>query len=65
MESCKISYPFLAEKLLTSAKGFTAARLKMAVELCAESDYRMKSSSEDDGDILKELLLRVAVGESA
>ena len=63
MESCNIKFPFLAEKLLTSARGFTTERLKAAVELCAESDYRMKSSSEDDGDILKELLLRVAVGE--
>lgn len=64
MESCRISYPFLADKLLSSARGFTTAQLIKAVELCAESDYRMKSSSEDDGDILKELLLRVAVGET-
>jgi len=63
MESCGISYPFLADKLLKAASGFSAGQLKRAVELCAESDYRMKSSSEDDEDILKELLLRVAVGE--
>lgn len=63
MESCKISYPFLAEKLLSSARGFSIEQLKAAVELCAEADYRMKSSSEDDGDILKELLLRVAAGD--
>lgn len=63
MESCGISYPFLADKLLKSASGFSSKQLKRAVELCAESDYRMKSSSEDDEDILKELLLRVAVGE--
>lgn len=63
MESCGIGYPFLADKLLKSASGFTVGQLKLAVELCAESDYRMKSSSEDDEDILKELLLRVAVGE--
>ena len=62
MESCGISYPFLADKLLKAATGFSKERLKRAVEYCAESDYRMKSSSEDDEDILKELLLRVAVG---
>ncbi len=61
MESCKISYPFLADKLLSSAKGFTLERIKNAVELCALSDYRMKSSSENDEDILKELLLNLAV----
>lgn len=64
MKSTGISYPFLAEKLINSAKGFATSQLKYAVELCAESDYRMKSSSDDDEDILKELLLRIAVGES-
>ena len=63
MSSCGIGYSFLADKLLKSAAGFSAAQLKRAVELCAESDYRMKSSSEDDEDILKELLLRIAVGD--
>ena len=63
MESCGIGYPFLADKLLKSAAGFSTKQLKRAVELCAESDYRMKSTSEDDEDILKELLLRVAVGD--
>lgn len=63
MQSCGIGYPFLADKLLKSASGFSTKQLKRAVELCAESDYRMKSSSEDDEDILKELLLRVAVGK--
>jgi len=65
MQSCGISYSFLADKLLKAAAGFSKAQLKKAVELCAESDYRMKSSSEDDEDILKELLLRMALGESA
>lgn len=63
MESCGIKLPFIAEKLIKSASRFTTEQLKSAVELCAESDYRMKSSSEDDEDILKELLLRLAVGE--
>ena len=63
MECCKISYPYLADKLLSSARGFSAEQLANAIELCAQADYRMKSSSEDDEDILKELLLRVAVGE--
>ncbi len=65
MEACKISYGFLADKLTSSAKGFTAQQLAQAVRLCAEADYRMKSSSEDDENILKELLLRIAVGDRA
>lgn len=63
MSSCGIGYPFLADKLLKSASGFTTKQMKRAVELCAECDYRMKSTSEDDEDILTELLLRVAVGD--
>ncbi|MDR1131544.1 MAG: DNA polymerase III subunit delta [Oscillospiraceae bacterium] len=62
MESHGISYPFLADKLLKAAAGFTKDGLKKAVALCAESDYRMKSASEDDETILKELLLRLAAG---
>ena len=62
MESSGIGYSFLADKLLKSAAGFSTGQTKRAVELCAECDFRMKSSSEDDEDILKELLLRIAVG---
>lgn len=61
MQSCGIGHSFLADKLLKAAGGFSAEQLKRAVELCADCDYRMKSSSEDDEGILKELLLRFAV----
>ncbi len=63
MESCKIYYGFLADKLISSARGFTVSQLARAVELCAEADYRMKSSSEDDEEILKELFMKIAAGE--
>lgn len=61
-ESCDVK-SFMADRMIRSAAGFSLEQLKKAVELCAESDYRMKSSSEDDEDILKELLLRMAAGE--
>ena len=64
MTACNLKMPFMAEKLLRSAPGFSAAQLAYAVALCAECDYRMKSSSEDDEELLKELLLRIAVGET-
>lgn len=54
--------PYAADRLLRSAGGFSMEALVQAVELCAQSDYRMKSSSEDDEDILKELLLKLAAG---
>ncbi|MGI5979463.1 MAG: DNA polymerase III subunit delta [Oscillospiraceae bacterium] len=65
MKACNLKMSFLAEKLLRAAKGFTTPQLAHAVELCAQCDYRMKSSGEDDEDILKELLLRIAAGEEA
>lgn len=65
MKAANLNYSFLADKLLKSAAGFSKAQLREAVRLCADADYRMKSSSEDDGDILKELLLRLAAGASA
>ena len=40
-------------------------RLKRAVELCAEADYQMKSSSADDAELLKELVTRIIAGEES
>ena len=64
MEVCSMKYDYIAAKLLTAAKGFTPAQLRRAVELCAETDYRMKSSGADPKELLKEAVLRIAAGES-
>jgi DNA polymerase-3 subunit delta len=64
MEVCGMKYEYIASKLLNAAKGFTLPQLKRAVELCAETDYRMKSSGEDSRELLKEAVLRIAAGES-
>ncbi len=48
---------------MASARGFTAEQLKRAVELCAEADYQMKSSSADDTELLKEVVTRIIAGE--
>ena len=65
MKTHAISNGFIAEKLMEGARGFTLPELKRAVELCAEADYRMKSTKDDDADILKELLLRFSIGGAA
>lgn len=62
MDTHGISNAYAADKLMECAARFTTDELKDAVELCAESDYLMKSSSRNDEDILKELLLRFAAG---
>lgn len=63
MKTHSIPSSYAADKLMESAKGFSIEELKRALELCAESDYLMKSSPRDDGDILTELLLRLAAGD--
>ena len=63
MEVCALRYDYLASKLMASARGFTQKQLKRAVELCAEADYQMKSSSADDTELLKEVVTRIIAGE--
>lgn len=63
MDTCNIKYEFLAKNLAASARGFTLPQLRRALELCAEADYMMKSSSQDDDELLKEVVMRIASGE--
>ena len=63
MEVCSLRYDYLATRLMASARGFTPGQLRRAVELCAETDYQMKSSSADDAELLKEVVVRIIAGE--
>lgn len=62
-KTCGIKHDFVASKLMASARKFTTEQLIRAVELCAETDYAMKSSGEDAAELLKECVLRIAAGE--
>lgn len=64
MEVCSIKYDFIVNKLINAARGFTLPQLRRAVELCAETDYKIKSSSQNDGELLKEAVLRIAAGDT-
>ena len=64
MEVCAMKYDYIASKLISAARGFTLPQLKRAVELCTETDYRMKSSGADPRELLKEAVLRIAAGET-
>lgn len=60
-EVCNLSsYP--AGKTLTQAKGFRLRDLQNALDLCCLADYEMKSSSIDNKEILKELIMRICAG---
>ena len=65
LEMLGVPYDFIAENLLRSARKFTGRQLEEAVRLCAQADFAMKSSGADDMALLKELLLRIAVGGAA
>ena len=63
MEVCAVKYDYIASKLTAAARGYTLSQLKRAVELCAETEYCMKSSGADSRELLKEAVLRIAAGE--
>jgi len=48
---------------MSAARGFTLPQLIRAIELCAETDYRMKSSSVEPRELIKEVVMRIAAGE--
>lgn len=60
-----LPFDFIAENLLRSARKFSGRQLEEAVRLCAQTDFAMKSTGADDTELLKELLLRIAVGGAA
>jgi len=62
-DTLAIKNPYAVSKTINAARGFSLPQLKRAVELCAETDYRIKSSSEDDVELLKECVVRIAAGE--
>ena len=63
MEACAIKSDYIAKKLINAARGYTLPQLIRAVELCAQADYQMKSSSQDARELLKEVVLHIAAGE--
>lgn len=56
-----IKNDFTYNRLTASARRFSLAGLKRAVELCVETDYAMKSAGGDPQERLNELLVRFAV----
>lgn len=65
MEYCNLKYDFMARRLFQSAKGFEEEQLRQAVRHCAEADFRLKSESTDERQLLKETLMRIALEAAA
>ena len=63
MDVCAIKYDYIASKLIAASRGFGLRQLADSIVLCAEADYKMKSSSIDSKELLKEVVLLIAAGE--
>lgn len=60
MELCGVKFDFAYQKLDAAARAYSTARLGELVSLCAEYDYKMKSTGTDAGVLLRELFARLA-----
>lgn len=58
-----IRYDFLVNRLIASARKFSLGQLSDALKICAETDYKMKGSTEDPVELLKECILRIVAGD--
>ena len=61
MELTGVKYDFMARRLLNGARHFDEKQLRHALELCAAADYRLKSESLDEKQLLKETLMRIVL----
>lgn len=61
MELCGLKSDYPARLLRNSARGFQREQLKHAIELCMQADYRLKSESVDEKQLLKETVMRIAL----
>ena len=63
-DNCGIRFSFQVDKLMRAARGYSIPALERAVELCCETDTKMKSTGEDDTALLKDAVMRIAAGET-
>ena len=59
---CGVSSEYQINDLMNNARRFSLQRLKNAVELCAETDHKLKSSGTAPQELLKECVLMLASG---
>ena len=62
MELAGVRYDFIYQKLSAAAKPYSPEQLGELVSLCAEYDYKMKSSGLDAQLLIRELFARIAAG---
>lgn len=55
---------FVADRLISAAGRFTVRQLQAAIESCVDAEYRMKTSSVDESELLTMVLLDLMVSEA-
>ena len=63
MERCSVRYDFIYDKLVQAARAFSEEQLGNIVKLCAEYDFRMKSTGLDANILIRELFARIVAGQ--
>ncbi|MBQ8074483.1 MAG: DNA polymerase III subunit delta [Oscillospiraceae bacterium] len=63
-ELFSISWDFIADRLISSAGRFTFPQLRAAIESCANAEYRMKTSSVDESELLTQVLLDLMLSDA-
>lgn len=63
MDIFSIRWENIANRTIASAKSFSLDTLRMILEKCAECEYRMKSSAEDEVQALKDIVIYIMAGE--
>lgn len=59
-ESCGVKMEFMANNFMRSARGFKLEQLADMIRICTEADYKIKSSSVEDTELLKEAVMKIA-----
>lgn len=57
-----VKFDFIYDKLVSAARGYSLPQLSQIVSLCAEYDFKMKSTGLDANVLIRELFARIAAG---
>lgn len=61
MELSGVRFQFVLDKLISEAKSYSIEELGFLIRLCAEYDYKLKSTGFDPEVLVRELFARIAV----
>jgi len=62
MALCGAKFDFIYDKLVAAARGYSLPQLEKIVALCAEYDFKMKSTGLDADMLIREMFARISAG---